>query len=515
MSGPNGDANGMCSCSYGYYGPQCQYAVKCKGIAYNDYPNVCGGDGSCSITTYAQFATTEVTESGKCTCRSKMGKYCEKDALTMGSRVTIDAVTAWDGILADGTSVTGDDRKTGKVFKITMPPSVQRDAKFVTLLRTYCNGEISVLPESVIGIRTIMPRVNGLLQALFNTLSMSRSCTSGYNNDVQRVLLQLWNLDPWLFMNTNPASTSTSIAQYAAFTSKYVMDMIGMGKPMIKMPTTCSYDTWKTTGKCTISFTALSKLMTTPIKLHLRVERCVSQEAKEGLPLIEFLCEGDICQSLRQLKPCNSDNDCTGAQCVDFYTQANIPNATYVDFWETALNSYNMSDVTCRPTPETTWSDYWSMINYVQGTSYVSTGASFKFCAYDGRGLYNSGAISQWTTNIVTAQADSLQFDGLTDFSGPGILNPDGNPTSLTTTAAATTTAGPSTTVGPTGLPGDQTKSNSLAIGLGVGLGVGIPLVVVAVAGVIILGVVLKVKLGKRNDDYKQFGAEMNPYVRE
>jgi hypothetical protein len=458
MSGD--DSTGQCSCLNGYYGPQCQYVVKCGGIRF-DASNVCGytyKNSACYAAWTTQLATTEVSNSGACSyCgNGKSGRNCDATLPSAGQTISVSALSAWTGTLDDGTAVNSDSRKSGGFFSNNnFASKIQVNSQYVTLLKTYCNGEFGLLPESIAGLRGSAPQLRTILQSLNSALTKARSCDSTFSNNLNRVLTQLWQPDPWLYFNTI-TSTSFSISPYLYGSAQMLMKLIGLNKRQLIMPSTCNFDTWQNTGKCTATYTGLSTLLGSSVNLHLRIERCLNPYVTEGLPLIEITCEGQACQNVLSLKPCSSDSDCNGitGSCIDPLAIAGQQQSPY-DAWDIYYLGFSSSDI-CKASRIQTVTDYWNMLKFSQGNSVSSVGStsSAKICALNYNSITSSSA-QTWLQNAVTVTADQIVVNGLNSFTGPAILNAKGNsadavnyadPTSVT--ESPTTNASASVTVG-------------------------------------------------------------------
>lgn len=328
---------------------------------------------------------------------------------TSGGITTVNVVGLgwWDGALPSGELANSNNRKDGIGFaKPSLPPVTQGNV--VPILSMSCDNVVHVFPQHPLGFMSVS-NISVTIQKISDILYSVRSCRSDWTLEKHRALVLFNQLDPWLKMLVKDQAFSVEFPN----TPFKKLDFINSLPGIMKLPSTCTYDTYMKNGVCSATYTGLTGLLNTDIKIHLIIRRCSSNP--DGIPSINLWCEGPVCNALTSVKFCAVNSDCpTGTSCVN--VGPDIP-FQYTQFFPSS---------SCFSTPIP---DYRKALQHAIGQNYDG-GYDLRICSYDYKTItQNPQSITNWLGSAATISGDQITVWGLGSYSGPmqcfGILAND------------------------------------------------------------------------------------------
>eukprot|EP01125_Pyxidicula_operculata_P005707 TRINITY_DN19_c0_g1_i1.p1 TRINITY_DN19_c0_g1~~TRINITY_DN19_c0_g1_i1.p1 ORF type:complete len:1131 (+),score=219.49 TRINITY_DN19_c0_g1_i1:20-3412(+) len=305
--------------------------------------------------------------------------YSNQDVQTCVSTTEFDGTISvscsdilnWDGILSDSTSAVSESRMFGSAFSSkfatsTVPPT---GTGRTVLFSHTCDNQVTLGLNSEINVKFIAPVMNNIYNFILTeikAMQKGRATQRGgtlsdeafnvrYPLTMMDYPLYWWTLPHTPLADIGPAMsdylltsfspTPTPVVTPPAYTPTPtptptdVLSRLAYVKK-VQMPSTCTYETWKTNGLCQATFNGLQSLLNIGLNLHLRVQKCSSGANGEAkLPSFQVDCSGTGCDSFASPTFCNVDSECaTGFSCVDLFKITNN-SASTVDLFSTFITT--------------------------------------------------------------------------------------------------------------------------------------------------------------------------------
>lgn len=307
-------------------------------------------------------------------------------------------LSAWDGILYDGSSALNVARKTGTAFAPfaqpgqsgltgrTTSPNVD-DGEPINLVSLPCgdgsdapNDQLGLLLNSPgVAIKAALPVVHAVQSAVVKVAATMADCRNGgtplagdqidirFNPGFATVLNAAVDHTPaHPFVPPESALADPYTAAYNWF-DPFTPDM-AWPNPIVHLPDTCTLQSWLTDGSCGFQYDGLKTLLNRDVTIRFGAYACPAAPHTFGL---HAECVGNGCADVVQpymTRYCRQDSDCTGGRmCQQF---PNLGRANYISdaFWN-VFASGDLFYVTLSP-PQSNF-NYFSNMNAAQQAATV------------------------------------------------------------------------------------------------------------------------------------------------
>ncbi|KAJ3008220.1 hypothetical protein HKX48_008705 [Thoreauomyces humboldtii] len=275
--------------------------------------------------------------------------------------LTLSNLAAWDGTISSGVVATTPGqtllepslRGVVKMFvasdvKVCLPglfPVTSGQA--VRALQITCDGQILVA-DGQIRLKLSPWAFTQAISYFTQLVKASQDCqvSTPWTAAQFNIRYGLWTLGTWLFAADSTASGSLGSTPPNNDWLTDIQNILNGLK--MKLPSTCTYATWKSTGKCTVSFTGLQNLalLGLDVVININVQQC----STSVWPSVNIDCIGADCQYLMgPPKICATDGDCgSNAVCTDVRGSLRTESIFWNDNWLDpigAATAYDQSNI--------------------------------------------------------------------------------------------------------------------------------------------------------------------------
>jgi len=223
---------------------------------------------------------------------------------------------SWNGVRPDGTNIL--NWKKTHPFQIPSMTPRPRTPGAVVILDTTCAEEIQILPGSRWGLSLQMNKVVQLYNFVYDRYRSRLDCESKLRQFKldDSIFAANYFLPSFFAMLTSPVTSeiwaSNFIPNVRTFAENIFNDKFE-DQTRIVLPKTCDYNSWKSNGKCQLTYDGLASLFGLDIKFNLAISKCDFRE----YPSIYVECVGHDCNIFQSLIPCDPNgSSCPNQNCV-------------------------------------------------------------------------------------------------------------------------------------------------------------------------------------------------------
>jgi hypothetical protein len=264
----------------------------------------------------------------------------------------VKVINDWNGVRY-GESVISDNWKFGKKFPLPAYNIQPKSPGAVPLVKFDCEGRISILPNSPMGLNARVPFLNSAFEWIYKNTYDIVACGAEKRNMIMNEL----------YFNILRSLPSSVFYQFTNPTPNYHLDVYyknvldsWLTYPQYDPPPTsrlasvesCNFENWNTKGTCSFSFSGFQDLFGLNLRLNGLIQKCSTHE----FPDIYLECAGDDCPILGKPKYCQDYRDCTSSALCNSYVEMSDDvfeklNSTRFDLWGRGFIGVNSTNNKC------------------------------------------------------------------------------------------------------------------------------------------------------------------------
>jgi len=249
--------------------------------------------------------------------QEEYSSYCDGIGACFKNRTVVDLVdmvtpgviTAWNGQRSDGSDTGSANRMNGVAFPPhnQVPVPITAGADVVAYMS--CAGELWALPRSAAGMYGNMQGPLSLLNIGYAAIRTQQNCratqrSGSISDDAFRV--RFAGFPDYL---VHPFTVPAASVNLGATMSDWKIN-VSSTPNRLSVPTTCTYAEVASTGECSATFSGLSSLLGTDLRINVYAKRCPGWQLQ---PEVYAECVGEGCHILNNgFKACSSNAECSG-----------------------------------------------------------------------------------------------------------------------------------------------------------------------------------------------------------
>ncbi|KAJ3157633.1 hypothetical protein HDU89_000009 [Geranomyces variabilis] len=241
--------------------------------------------------------------------------------------LSVPSLAAWDGTIASGVVATTPGQTlleptTRGLLDVT-------SGKAGRVAQLTCDGQ-ALLLDGQFRMKVNPWGTTRLANYFTSLVKASQDChvKTPWTTFQFNLRYAVWNMLGWLFIGDSAAATvSEDLGENPPQKTWMASIAKGLDGWRLKMPTSCSYATWKSKGSCALEFTGLATLLQLDVTFRASATQC----SASPWPALNIDCVGSDCKYIMQPHMCSSDSDCGGlAVCTDILSALQINNPSQV-----------------------------------------------------------------------------------------------------------------------------------------------------------------------------------------